>query len=138
MSKKEEFIQWFDEQGFRNFGAHEFTNYFDRKLNTVPPKSKWENIIPTLRILDDLRDEIKMPIRITSSYRSAKYNTNCGGAPKSLHKEFKAIDFQVTGANPSWLFNKLKYKRDNGEFKGGLSAYSTFVHIDTRGENATW
>jgi len=138
MSKKEDFVDWFNEQKFRNFKSHEFTNYFDRNLNTYPPKSKWKNIVPTLRVLDDLRDEIRMPIRITSSYRSNKYNDNCGGAPKSLHKEFKALDFQVTGANPSWLFSKLDRMRRQGEFEGGLGLYSTFVHVDTRGSNATW
>ena len=138
MSKKEEFVEWFDKQGFRNFSAREFTHYFERKLNTYPPKSKWKNIVPTLRVLDDLRDAIKMPIRITSSYRSSKYNSNCGGAPKSLHKEFKAIDFQVSGVNPTWLFKRLSRMREAGQFEGGLGLYKTFVHIDTRGYNATW
>jgi uncharacterized protein YcbK (DUF882 family) len=135
---KQEFNEWFSEQGFKYFKAHEFTNYFERDLNTFPPKTKWKNIIPTMRVLDKLRSDIGLPIRITSSYRSNAYNKNCGGASKSLHKEFKAIDLQCDGARPSYIYNKLLKMRKAGDYKGGLSEYSTFTHIDTRGTNADW
>lgn len=138
MNKEQQFTKWFEEQGFRYFSAKEFIPYFKREKNAFPPKSKWKNIVETLRVLDKLRAEINMPITITSSYRSNEYNKKVGGASKSLHKEFNAIDFQCIGAYPSWLYAKLKRMRGNGEFKGGLCAYKTFVHIDTRGENADW
>jgi len=138
MDKKEEFTEWFDKQGFTYFKAYEFTRYFERELNGYPPKSKWKNIVEGVKILDKLRKEIGLPIRITSSYRADKYNKRVGGASKSLHKEFKALDIQCSGLSPARLYHKLKKYRDAGEFKGGLSEYKTFVHIDTRGENADW
>ena len=135
---KKEFNEWFSGLGLKYFKAHEFTNYFERNLNKFPPKSKWDNIIPTIKLIDKLRGDLGVPVRITSSYRSSAYNKNCGGASKSLHKEFKAIDLQVSGFKPSYVYSKLRKYRDEGLFKGGLSEYSTFVHIDTRGKNADW
>ena len=138
MSKREDFTEWFNKQGFKYFKAYEFTRYFERELNAYPPKSKWKNIIPTVQIVDKLRGALNHPIRITSSYRSDKYNKKVGGALKSQHKDFKALDIQCTGLTPARLYHTLKKYRDAGEFEGGLSQYSTFVHVDTRGENADW
>lgn len=138
MGKEAEFEKWFESKKFKYFSAREFIPYFKRTLNTIPPKSKWENIVPTLRVLDKLREEIKQPIRVTSSYRSDKYNKKVGGASKSQHKEFTAIDFQVDGANPCWLVGRLRRLRRLGEFEGGIGEYKTFVHVDTRGTNADW
>jgi len=135
---KEQFNEWFSGLGVRYFKPHEFTNYFERKLNTFPPKTKWKNMESAIKLLDKLRADIGLPIRITSSYRSAAYNKNCGGAPKSYHKEFKALDIQVDGAKPSYVYARLLKYRNAGLFKGGLSEYSTFVHLDTRGKNADW
>ena len=28
--------------------------------------------------------------------------------------------------------------RSDGVFRGGIGTYNTFVHVDTRGENANW
>ena len=135
---KEEFNEWFGKQGFKYFKAHEFTNYFERNLNTFPPKTKWKNIIPTLRIVDQLRADIGLPIRITSSYRSNAYNKNCGGVVKSQHREFKALDIQCDGAKPSYIYSKLLKMRKEGH-KISLGKYSTFIHLDTRsGKVATW
>ena len=58
-----DFAAWFAAQGFRNFAAREFTDYFaaSRKgvRNHTPPRSLWPNIVPpdiTIREmeLDDL------------------------------------------------------------------------------------
>lgn len=132
------FEQWFKQQGFRHFSAREFTSYFEREHNTYPPREMWPNIVPTLRILDNLRSAIGQPIRITSSYRSPEYNERVGGKSKSLHLQFNAIDFQVSGMTPHEVVSILLRWRSQHEFEGGIGLYSTFVHLDTRGYNATW
>lgn len=82
---------------------------------------------------------LNRPIVILSSYRSPEYNRAIGdAAPKSLHMQFKALDIAVAGVAPATVFRILKKWRDAGKFKGGLGLYRTFVHIDTRGINATW
>jgi uncharacterized protein YcbK (DUF882 family) len=139
---KETFEQYFNRQGFSYFTGEELAKYFHRwrgdVKNAYPPKAMWPNFLPTLRIVDDLRRITGKPVRITSSYRSPDYNRAVGGAPLSQHKRFNAADIQCDGVTPHEVFKVLEAWRVLGKFKGGLGQYSTFVHIDTRGNNATW
>ncbi len=139
---KTSFESWFAKKKFRHFTASEFTSYFRRTRNGVrnapPPVALRENIIPTLRIVDDLREHFGRPIVILSSYRSPAYNKAVGGASASIHMKFNALDIAVAGVSPSTVFKTLRTWRTCGRFTGGLGLYETFVHIDTRGYNATW
>ena len=135
---RDEFIVWFNTQNFRNFKAAEFTHYFARPLNDVPPKALWKNIVPTLRLVDDLRDHVKSPIVILSSYRSVAYNKKVGGEKKSYHMSFRALDIAAAEVSPRKLRQLLVKWRDAGKFSGGIGLYPTFVHVDTRGYNADW
>ena len=138
------FTDWFAAQGFRHFGADEFTSYFARERsgvkNSPPPKRLWKNIVPTLRIVDDLRASFGKPCTILSSYRSPGYNKTVGGASLSQHKEFTALDITFDGVSPQQVYDRLIEWRKAGKFTGGLGLYlsSGFVHIDTRGPTATW
>lgn len=136
--KGESFEDYIDKQGFKHFKGAELARYFQRPKNTYPPRLLWPNFLPTLRIVDDLRQHLGKPIRITSSYRSPEYNASVGGAPKSQHKEFRAADIQCDGASPQEVYKVLHLWREQGRFSGGLGLYSTFVHVDTRGHNTDW
>jgi len=138
MSKKEEFVEWFDSQKFKGFSVDNFIKYFDREGNTFPPKSKWKNIVETMKALELLLNDIKMPIRITSSYRSAKYNKSVGGDAKSSHKDFNAVHIQVDGVNATWVLSRLERLRRQGKFNGSLGVSKTYVHLDTSGDNITF
>jgi uncharacterized protein YcbK (DUF882 family) len=122
----------------RYFKPSEILNYADRYLNTLPPREYWGNLAPTIWLLDNFRDSIGKPIRLTSIYRSPAYNRKVGGGSQSYHMKNMAVDFQVDGMGPTAVFNRLLKIRQANGFKGGLGKYSTFVHIDTRGYNATW
>ena len=139
---KSEFAIWFEDQNFRNFSARELEWYFSKVRNgvrnTMPPKILWKNIVPTLRILDDLRDELRAPIIVSSTYRAPAYNRAIRGASHSRHLLFEAIDFSVRGVTPARAAAVLIQYRNDGRFRGGVGVYPTFVHIDTRGVNATW
>lgn len=141
-TKTETFSQWFDRQGFKYFKAHELTWYFSKVRNGVknqePPRELWNNIIPTLRILDELRAHFGKPVNINSTYRALPYNRALKSPDGSLHVKFKAVDFTVSGVSPTTVFSTLSKWRASGKFVGGLGKYPTFVHIDTRGNNATW
>lgn len=134
------FEEWFAKRKFRNFSVREFTGYFERALNSTPPRGKWGNMIATLRIVDDLRDHFGKPCTILSSYRSPAYNRKVGGVARSRHLEFDALDIRIKGVSARRVYELLKEWRRDGKFKGGLGLYvrSRFVHIDTRGRNATW
>jgi len=139
-----EFTDWFDSQGFCNFGPGEFTRYFAavRKgvKNSPPPRQLWKNIVPPLRIVDELRSSFGKPCRILSSYRSPAYNKAVGGAAQSQHLQFNALDIAFDGVSPQQAYDRLIEWRKAGRLTGGIGLYpsSGFVHIDTRGINATW
>lgn len=138
-----QFAAWYSRQGIRHFKASEFLSYFHvtRRgvTNTPPPKDYWPRILPTLKIVDDLRDHYGAPITLLSSYRSPAYNAAIGdAAPMSQHLQFRALDIAVKGRSPRTVFALLEAWRIAGKFTGGLGLYQTFVHIDTRGTNATW
>jgi uncharacterized protein YcbK (DUF882 family) len=137
------FTEWFDSLGVKNFSATEFTEYFQvhRRgvTNSQPPPEMWANIIPTLQLVDELRTYLGKPIVLLSSYRSPAYNRAIGdAAPKSYHMQFRALDIAVAGKSPRQVFDLLHQWRAQDKFKGGLGLYNSFVHIDTRGSNATW
>ena len=138
------FTDWFNAQTFRHFNAREFTRYFSavRKgtKNSEPPKKLWKNLVPTLRVVDDLRASFGKPCTILSSYRSPDYNRTVGGAALSQHLQFNALDIAFDGVSAKRVYDRLLQWRREGRFVGGLGLYpsSGFVHIDTRGRNATW
>ena len=142
---REEYEAWLGALQLRHFSPREVTNYANASRNGVknslPTKELWGNLPPVLWVLDQLRESIELPIRLTSIYRSPHYNAKgVTGAPNSFHKKNCAIDFQVDGMSPNQVFNRLNKMRHAGCFTGGLGAYSTFCHIDAgvRGRNATW
>lgn len=113
-------------------------NRHGRVQNTLPPQPLWSNILPTLRIADKLAGEMKEKIVLRSIYRSPEYNATCPGAAKySQHTRNRAIDFQLQSP-PGVVANVARRLRDKGAFRGGIGVYSSFVHIDTRGQNADW
>ncbi|MFM2045240.1 MAG: hypothetical protein RLY86_3816 [Pseudomonadota bacterium] len=109
-------------------------------LNQDPPEELWPNIGPTAQVLDELRHRLKAPIVFASVYRSPAYNRAIGGAAASLHMQFMAVDFVVraTTTGPQDWAALLRELRQQGMFRGGIAAYPTFVHVDTRGHDSNW
>ena len=142
MSEVEKYEAFLGALRLRYFSPREITRYADSVRNGVkndlPPEDLWENLVPTLWTLDQLRHYTKRPIRLTSSFRSENYNRQTGGARNSTHKQNLAIDFQMDGMSPNAAFNALLRMRKAGCFVGGLGQYPTFTHVDTRGNIATW
>lgn len=107
--------------------------------NSLPPKSQWQKMAPTLRIVDRMASHMGCPVSaILSAYRSPRYNRAVGGKSKSLHMQNKALDIKFRGASPRHAANVARYLRKKRQFSGGVGQYSTFVHVDTRGYNADW
>lgn len=143
----ERFQRLLDKAGVRHFKAHEFFvlggNHHNPDsraygLNTEPPEELWENMIPTAVVLDHCRARVGKPVWITNAYRAPAYNRALPGtAPYSRHMSFDAADIQ-SRATPRTLYKTLLQMRREGLYKGGLGGYNSFVHVDTRGHNATW
>jgi lysozyme len=135
--------------GLTHFSAEEFLQKGSQHsdvnspafgLNTAPPSKLWPNLDAVAKVLDQFRASVANPVIISSAYRSPPYNNSIGGAVNSRHMKFDALDFSVRGSpvGPADWASVLKIMRDNGVFKGGIGAYSTFVHVDTRGTNVDW
>lgn len=138
MNEVEEFDAWASKLGLRYISAKELRAKCQNKLNTIPPQNLWGNIVLTAHLVDCVRDFYGLPVSVHSTYRSPAYNKKIGGEKFSLHMAFRAIDFSVSGVDPSDVFGLLSKWRRAGLWKGGLGQYPSFVHVDTRGSNATW
>ena len=171
---------------FENFIAGLQLQYFqssevlmntENPRNTQPPPEIWNNIVPTLLILDKLRDCLGLPLHLSSVYRAPPYNERIGGVPLSQHQGFAAVDIHVPGLaakdvslrtvydflrlwQDRWFDSPvpiethpvtvpagniphapLKTREENGlysfQFKGYIAYGGTYIHIDTRGINAS-
>lgn len=107
--------------------------------NTLPPREWWKRMGYTLRVVDRVSSEMRTPVKeIVSAYRTPAYNARCGGAKRqSWHQANVAVDvqFDTSARNVTYAARSL---RDRGLFKGGVGSYSSFTHIDTRGQNVNW
>ncbi|MGD1882057.1 MAG: D-Ala-D-Ala carboxypeptidase family metallohydrolase [Paracoccaceae bacterium] len=120
-------------------GAHTAPGGACRGKNTYPPRALWPNIAKTAQVLDHFRHRIGKSIVITNAYRAPGYNVCIGGAEASQHKDFRALDFKVSGMAAPDVAVALRWLRDReGLFVGGIGQYNSFTHIDTRPTNGTW
>ena len=127
----------------RHFSADELIAQGNRTRNGVsnslPPESMWPAMVPTLWVADMLRERLGSPLTITSAYRSEAYNRQVGGASRSAHLRNEALDLIPAEGKINDLWRVLLALRRGGAFKGGLGYYpKKFIHLDTRGVNATW
>ena len=107
--------------------------------NELPPKKMWKKLKPTLKLLDEVVDETGMKVRsIVSAYRSPEYNRAVRGKSRSLHMYNNALDVSFSNTSPWRAAKVMRQYRSNKKFKGGIGTYSSFIHVDTRGENVDW
>lgn len=108
-------------------------------LNSVPPRRLWKKLAPTLKVADEIRHRLGTPLNhVTSAYRSPAYNRQCpGAASRSYHTRNQAVDL-IFSSGSKVAFETAKELRAEGFFQGGLGLYRSFLHVDTRGYNATW
>ncbi|MDQ8191704.1 YcbK family protein [Roseibacillus persicicus] len=135
----EDFIASF---ALRHIRPHELINPHRQTTrgieNTLPPQHLWSKMPASLFVADEIRERLGRPLNlITSAYRSPAYNKACGGASKSWHTQNTALDLVYEGG-PKEAYAIACQLRDEGFFRGGIGLYRTFIHIDTRGKNATW
>lgn len=91
--------------------------------------------VKLVKVLENVRNWYKKPVKITSSYRCQPHNEDVGGAPRSKHRLGIAADIQVKGVEPSEVFRYLCAIHPHEYGKG---SYKTFTHIDVRDEHAKW
>ncbi|MBF0658007.1 peptidase M15A [Psychrobacter sp. NG25] len=109
----------------------------------LPPQELWANIVPTLRLYSELKQQGILPAssEIRSVYRSPGLNDCAGGADSSKHMNASAMDIWV----PEYEYNPWQrstmqdglcqfwqYQGSGHNF--GLGLYATgAIHLDTDG-----
>lgn len=140
VSSPQGFQRLLDKWGVKHFTAREFfyRGASDERwhINSDPPAKLWPNMEATAKTLEEARKRLGEPIRLTSIFRNEAYNRKVGGVRNSTHRFFNACD--CVTAQPAKLYLVFLDLRREGLFKGGLGLYRSFVHIDSRGHNATW
>lgn len=118
---------------------HPHRNIRNGVANTIPPRHMWDRIVETLKVADEIRHRLGKPLYcINSAYRSPAYNAECAGAAsKSYHMQNRALDLMFRGG-PEAAAQVARKLRDDEFFSGGIGIYPTFIHVDTRGYNASW
>ena len=95
----------------------------------VPHRTIWPDIIPTLRYAEILRRQFGI-CTVHSGYRDPFHNAEVGGAPRSLHLDFNALDITFRDGTPREWASEAKFL--GLDDWGGVGLYPTFIHIDTR------
>lgn len=116
---------------WRLCGAEEFA---------VPPQAQWRTMVPTLRLVRELRDGgLLGPAAVGSAYRAPAFNRCEGGAERSKHTVNAALDFDLSPAAPVLRRRLCDYWRTQGGARRfGLGFYADdAIHIDTAGHR-TW
>lgn len=81
-----------------------------------------------IELLQQLRDILGKPVKVTSGYRTVTYNKKCGGIATSHHLTGKAADLKVSGVTPL----EVAKAADKMGFMG-IGVYPTFTHVDVCG-----
>ena len=119
----------------KNFNLNEFNSKCGRPM----PENIKKNIIEMIHNLQVIRDEVKVPISITSGYRSPEHNAKVKGAKDSQHVKGTAVDFKVQGLKPKEVALIVERLIKDGKIKqGGIGIYPRWVHYDIRGVKARW
>lgn len=135
------FEAFIDSLNLRYFSANEFLFLGNSNnsggcigKNSLPPESLWPRLTNTALMIDEIRHRLGASVTISSAYRAEPYNTCIGGATKSQHMNFNALDWRCSTGTPADWFKVATDLRteDPGRFNGFIKQYNTFVHIDTR------
>lgn len=101
-----------------------------RGINNMPTAEHLENLKElALNVFQPIRDHFKLPIHISSGYRSRILNNAVNGAAKSQHCLGEAIDIDVDGTS---ITNKqvFDFIKDNLEFDQLINEFDySWVHV---------
>jgi len=105
-----------------------------RGISNQATKEHIENMkILAEKVFQPIRDHFKVPIRISSGYRSRELNAIIGGSQTSQHSEGKAIDIDMDGTK---ITNKqiFDFIRQNLEWdqliwEFGTKSNPDWVHV---------
>jgi hypothetical protein len=129
----------FEELGIEYFSAKEIVTLnnpqWEYRKVFPPPKRLISNILPTIKIADEIREEWGGPVSCLSGWRPPTYNDLIiEGSDDSQHMYFRALDLQPINEKYEKFIDHVSgivsEKGEEGKIIG-YGRYNTFVHIDT-------
>lgn len=87
----------------KNFAPQEFIHSDTAKKEGIKNIPDYAQLTAGMSLADkmqELRDAIKKPFKITSGFRCHELNKAVGGTPNSWHIQFLACDFNIVGLEP--------------------------------------
>ena len=90
--------------------AADLRTYAGERIRAIRDRIK-EKLIP---VLQDMRDFLKIEIRINCAFRNPEHNAEVGGKPFShhlFHHDQSACDFNCEDMPSAWLWLKINRKR---------------------------
>lgn len=105
----------------------------------VPPRTGWPNIVPTLRLLRELKSAgLLTRAEVVSVYRSPDFNRCEGGSSASRHLANAALDLDIAGDATSVGRLCEAWRKRGPALAWGFGFYRTHrIHLDTSGFR-TW
>ena len=119
-----------------NFTLDELTKSQEAIRLGIPNEPNEEHIINLMllckNILQPVRDHFKIPVSISSGYRSAALCEAIGSSSESQHTKGQAADFEIFGVHnkdvSDWIVNNLDYDQCILEFWVPDEPNSGWVH----------
>jgi zinc D-Ala-D-Ala carboxypeptidase len=101
-------------------------------ISNIPNAEQIANLIYLVEnLLDKAREQLGMPITVTSGYRSEKVNKAVGGVATSQHTKGEAVD--LVCRDNAKLFNILKTMNfDQLIWEKGNSVQPAWVHVSLK------
>jgi len=107
----------------------------------LPPRTQWSAMVKTLQFIKSELIPVIGAVEVMSGYRSLAYNRAAGGAPRSRHLVFSALDLkpqQTIARRDLHSFLKRTWAEQGAAWDLGLGLYSGLrFHVDTGGYR-TW
>jgi uncharacterized protein YcbK (DUF882 family) len=146
----DELQEFIEGHGVRHFTAKEILRL--RRLGedeSCPPRDMWPNIIPAIKLAEILREKLGHPLVVGNGYRSKATNKRVGGARRSQHMFFRALDLDLPKSHSSREHQEAFYQaacelwlRCGDGYKMGLGLYRPWrgsrVHIDAGYRKRYW
>lgn len=141
---KEKLLKNFEEKlneyEIKSFNTKDILTKYD--ITTIP-HLLLDNCIPTLCVLEEIKNLTNADIKIICGYRNEFHNNLVNGSSDSLHLIFNAFDFTsnkledikniLLDDKKEWsvYFKNKKYIITNSKF--GIGIKPDYIHLDTRG-----
>lgn len=124
----------------QHFTMEEFTH------SQSAARSGWDLVVPAElmpnltqlcdKVLEPLREELKLPIRISSGYRDAVVNSMIGGATNSAHLQARAADITVPGMTALELARAIQ-SMVLPDIDKCILEFSSWVHVQIASPGGT-